>query len=177
MEADTEYRTDNALTERELALLRKYLQKGKSIMTALKVVFTLSMMGFVVLVLFLESGTLESTKIAAAGVIPMVFFFTVLFCFCCRAIDKRQRAFGESLNGGSYEVRLTTVLMRGSRWQDNGNWRNKVRVDYYKCDKIAVEVVPVSKEQFDRAFPGAPIKVVKLHTGGLYGILSEEEHW
>lgn len=67
MEADTEYRTDNALTERELALLHKYLQKGKSIMTALKVVFTLSMMGFVVLVLFLESDTLESTKIAAAA--------------------------------------------------------------------------------------------------------------
>lgn len=82
MEADTEYRTDNALTERELALLRKYLQKGKSIMTALKVVFTLSMMGFVVLVLFLESGTLESTKIAAAaGVIPMVFFLRCCFVF------------------------------------------------------------------------------------------------
>lgn len=154
MEADMEHSTDNALTERELSLLRKYLQKGKRIMTALKAVFAFSMIGFVAPMVvmsvldFFESGGMQSEKFAVT--IGLFAVLTVLFCFCCHVIDKRSQAFVRSLDGGSYEVQLTTVLTRGSRWQGCG--RNRVMVDYYKCDKIAGEVVPVSKEQFDRAF-------------------------
>ena len=182
MELDTEYRTDIALTERESALLREYLQKGKNIMTALKAVFTFSMIGFAVPMVvlsvldFFESGGMEGERLLATiGLYAMVVGLSALSCFCCHVIDRRSQDFGNSLDSGSYEVQLTTVLTSGSRWQGCGNRR--VMVDYYKCDKIAGEVVPVSKKQFDRAFCGAPIKVVKLrNTGCLYGILSEEEH-
>lgn len=184
MGADTEYHTDIALTERELALLRKYLQKGKNILTALKVVFTFSMTGFAVpmavltVLDFFESGGMEGERLAETiGLCAMTVGLSALFCFCCHVVDRRSQNFGALLDDGSYEVRLTTVLMRGSRWQAQVKGTNRLRVDYYKCDKIAGEVNPVSTEQFDRAFPGAPIKVVKLrHTNCLYGILCEEEH-
>ena len=180
MEADTEYSTDNALTEWELALLRKYLQKGKNFMTALKVVFTLSMTGFAVLPVldFFEGGGMEGERLTETiGLLAMIVALTALFCFCCHIIDRATQNFGNSLDRGIYEVQLTTVLTSGSRWLTQIKGRNRIRMDYYKCDKIAGEVFSVSKEQFDRAFSGAPIKVVKLrHTRCLYGILSEEEH-
>ena len=117
MEADMEYHTDNALTERELALLHKYLQKGKSIMTALKAVFTFSIIGFSVPMVvlsvldFFESGGMEGEKLAVTiGLSAMTIGLAAVFGFCCHVIDRQSLDFGNSLDSAGYEVQLTTVL-------------------------------------------------------------------